>query len=147
MASSTSGVERGIKWLSNTNLILAAALMLAIMFMGPTGFIFDTLTTTLGSYVNQLVTMSLRLSPFSDNNWVSDWTIFYWAWWIAWSPFVGAFIARISKGRTVSEFVMSVVVAPTLLGFLWFSVFGGAALEIGRASCRERVQSSVGDGA
>jgi len=129
MASSTSGVERGIKWLSNTNLILAAALMLAIMFMGPTGFIFDTLTTTLGSYVNQLVTMSLRLSPFSDNNWVSDWTIFYWAWWIAWSPFVGAFIARISKGRTVSEFVMSVVVAPTLLGFLWFSVFGGAALE------------------
>ncbi len=129
MLSSTSGVERGIKWLSNSNLILATILMLAVLIMGPTGFIFDTFTTTLGSYINQLVTMSLRLSPFSANDWVFDWTIFYWAWWIAWAPFVGAFIARVSYGRTVSEFVVSVVIAPTLLGFLWFSVFGGSALE------------------
>lgn len=128
MASSTSGVERGIKWLSNTNLVLAGLLMLAVLLLGPTAFIFDTFTTTLGTYVNQLVTMSLRLSPFSDSTWAMDWTVFYWAWWIAWAPFVGAFIARVSRGRTVKEFVVGVVLAPTLLGFVWFSVFGGAAL-------------------
>ncbi|WP_313070276.1 BCCT family transporter [Melaminivora sp.] len=129
MASSTSGVERGIKWLSSFNLALAAALMLAVLVIGPTGFIFDTFTTTLGAYINQLVTMSLRLSPFSDSTWVRDWTVFYWAWWIAWAPFVGAFIARVSRGRTVREFVIGVVLAPSLLGFVWFSVFGGAALQ------------------
>ncbi|GAB2751222.1 glycine betaine transporter OpuD [Melaminivora jejuensis] len=129
MASSTSGVERGIKWLSNFNLILAGLLMLTVLVIGPTGFILDTFTTTLGAYINQLVVMSLRLSPFSDSTWVRDWTVFYWAWWIAWAPFVGAFIARVSKGRTVREFVVGVVLAPSLLGFVWFSVFGGAALQ------------------
>ncbi len=129
MASSASGVERGVKWLSSFNLLLAAVLMLAVLVIGPTGFILDTFTTTLGSYINQLVTMSLRLSPFSESTWVRDWTVFYWAWWIAWAPFVGAFIARVSRGRTVREFVIGVVLAPTIVGFLWFSVFGGAALQ------------------
>lgn len=129
MASSASGVERGIKWLSNFNLLLAGLLLLAVLLVGPTGFILETLTTTLGAYINQLVTMSLRLSPFSDNHWVADWTIFYWAWWIAWAPFVGAFIARVSRGRTIRGFVTGVVVVPSLLGFLWFAVFGGAALQ------------------
>jgi glycine betaine transporter len=128
MASTASGVERGIKWLSNFNLALAALLLAAVLLLGPTGFIFDTFTTTLGSYLNQLVTMSLRMSPFSGSTWVADWTIFYWAWWIAWAPFVGSFIARVSRGRSVREFVVGVVLAPTLLGFLWFSVFGGTAL-------------------
>ncbi len=128
MISTTSGVERGIKWLSNFNLALAALLLAAVLVLGPTGFIFDTFTTTLGSYLNQLVTMSLRMSPFSGSTWVADWTIFYWAWWIAWAPFVGAFIARVSRGRSVREFAVGVVLAPTLLGFLWFSVFGGTAL-------------------
>lgn len=129
MVSSTSGVERGIKWLSNANLVLAGLLMLAILVIGPTGFILDTFTTTLGSYINQLVVMSLRLSPFSNSTWAFDWTVFYWAWWIAWAPFVGAFIARVSRGRTVREFVVGVVLAPSLLGFVWFAVFGGAALQ------------------
>jgi len=128
MLSTSSGVERGIKWLSSFNLALAALLLAAVLVLGPTGFIFDTFTTTLGSYLNQLVTMSLRMSPFSGSTWVADWTIFYWAWWIAWAPFVGAFIARVSRGRSVREFVVGVVLAPTLLGFLWFSVFGGTAL-------------------
>ncbi|QNH15711.1 high-affinity choline transport [Xanthomonas sp. SS] len=128
MASTASGVERGIKWLSNFNLALAALLLAAVLVLGPTGFIFDTFTTTLGSYLNQLVTMSLRMSPFSGSKWVAEWTIFYWAWWIAWAPFVGAFIARVSRGRSIREFVVGVVLAPTLLGFVWFSVFGGAAL-------------------
>ncbi|WP_017911173.1 BCCT family transporter [Xanthomonas sp. SHU 166] len=128
MLSTSTGVERGIKWLSNINLALAALLLAAVLVLGPTGFIFDTFTTTLGAYLNQLVTMSLRMSPFSGDRWVADWTIFYWAWWIAWAPFVGAFIARVSRGRSVREFVVGVVLAPTLLGFLWFSVFGGTAL-------------------
>ncbi len=128
MLSTSSGVDRGIKWLSNLNLVLAALLVLVVLVVGPTGFIFDTFTTTLGSYLNQLVTMSLRMSPFSDSTWVADWTIFYWAWWIAWAPFVGAFIARVSRGRSVREFVVGVVLAPSLLGFFWFSVFGGSAL-------------------
>ena len=128
MASSSSGVGRGIKWLSNLNLGLAGVLLLLVLLLGPTSFIFDTFTTTLGSYLDHLVEMSLRMSPFSGGTWVSEWTIFYWAWWIAWAPFVGAFIARVSRGRSVREFVLGVVVAPSLLGFAWFSVFGGAAL-------------------
>ena len=128
MASTISGVDRGIKWLSNFNLGLAALLLAMVLVLGPTGFIFDTFTTTLGTYLNQLVNMSLRMSPFSGSTWVADWTIFYWAWWIAWAPFVGAFIARISRGRTIREFVFGVVVVPSLLGFVWFSVFGGTAL-------------------
>jgi glycine betaine transporter len=128
MASSASGVERGVKWLSSFNLALAGVLLLTVALLGPTGFIFDTFTTSLGSYLDNLVQMSLRMSPFSASTWVADWTIFYWAWWISWSPFVGSFIARVSYGRTVREFVLGVVVIPSLLGFVWFSVFGGTAL-------------------
>ncbi|WP_181453884.1 BCCT family transporter, partial [Stenotrophomonas maltophilia] len=82
MASTLSGVGRGMKWLSNFNLALAALLLALVLVLGPTGAIFNTFTTTLGSYLNQLVTMSLRMSPFSSSTWVADWTIFYWAWWI-----------------------------------------------------------------
>lgn len=128
MASSISGVDRGIKWLSSFNLALAGVLLLAVALLGPTSFIFENFTNTLGSYLDHLVDMSLRMSPFSANTWVADWTIFYWAWWISWSPFVGAFIARVSYGRTVREFVFGVVVAPSLLGFVWFATFGGTAL-------------------
>lgn len=128
MSSSASGVDRGIKWLSSFNLALAGVLLLAVVLLGPTGFIFDTFTSSLGSYLDNLVQMSLRMSPFSASTWVADWTIFYWAWWISWSPFVGAFIARVSYGRTVREFVLGVVVVPSLLGFAWFSTFGGTAL-------------------
>ncbi|HUH89740.1 MAG TPA: BCCT family transporter [Lysobacter sp.] len=128
MASSASGVDRGIKWLSSFNLILAGVLLLAVALLGPTAFIFDTFTTSLGSYLDHLVEMSLRMSPFSASTWVADWTIFYWAWWISWAPFVGAFIARVSYGRSVREFVLGVVVVPSLIGFVWFSTFGGTAL-------------------
>lgn len=128
MSSTASGVHRGIKWLSSFNLGLAGFLLLVVALLGPTSFIFDTFTTSLGSYLDHLILMSLRMSPFSAATWVADWTIFYWAWWISWSPFVGAFIARVSYGRTVREFILGVVAAPSLLGFIWFATFGGTAL-------------------
>lgn len=130
LVSAVSGVERGIKWLSSFNLVLAALLALAVFTLGPTVAIIDTLTTTLGSYASEFVRMSLRTTPFRDSSWVGGWTIFYWAWWVSWSPFVGLFIARVSRGRTVREFVLGTVAAPTVAAFVWFSVFGGTALNL-----------------
>ena len=128
LVSAVSGVERGVKWLSTGNLIMAALLALAVLVLGPTVAIIDTFTNTLGSYLSEFVRMSLRMTPFRENSWVGDWTIFYWAWWLSWSPFVGLFIARVSRGRTIRQFIIGTVLAPTLVGFVWFSVFGGAAL-------------------
>ncbi|MBL0385659.1 BCCT family transporter [Tumebacillus sp. ITR2] len=128
LLSSTTGLEKGIKALSNLNLYVAFALLLFTLLLGPTSFLFDTFTTTLGDYLQNLVQMSLRLTPFSGGTWVGDWTLFYWAWWIAWAPFVGMFIARVSKGRTIKEFVIGVMLVPSFMSFVWFSVFGGTAL-------------------
>lgn len=128
MLSAQTGLNKGIKYLSNLNVIIAIGLMLFLLFAGPTNFIMDVFTTTIGSYIQNLPSMSFKLSPFEQNTWVQDWTIFYWAWWIAWAPFVGTFIARISKGRTVREFLIGVLAVPTIFGGLWFSVFGGSAI-------------------
>ncbi|MGE0874071.1 MAG: BCCT family transporter [Burkholderiales bacterium] len=128
LASALSGIERGIKWLSTTNLVIAGLLVAAMFVLGPTRAILDTLTNTLGAYLSEFVRMSLRLSPFRDSNWVGDWTIFYWAWWLSWSPFVGLFIARVSRGRTIREFIAGTLLVPSAACFLWFSVFGGSAL-------------------
>lgn len=130
LTSAVTGVERGIKWLSTFNLVVAALLALAVFVLGPTVAILDTLTTTLGNYVSEFVRMSLRTTPFRDSGWVGGWTVFYWAWWIAWSPFVGLFIARVSRGRTIREFIVGTVLAPTAAAFVWFSVFGGTALHL-----------------
>lgn len=128
MISATTGLNRGIRYLSNLNLGLAAGLLIFVLFTGPTSFIIDAFTTTIGGYLGNLIPMSFRLTPFSGGGWIGAWTLFYWAWWIAWAPFVGTFIARVSKGRTIKEFVLGVLFVPTLLGTLWFSVFGGAAI-------------------
>ena len=130
IASAVSGVTKGIKWLSNINLLLAALLSLVVFVVGPTIAIIDTMTTTLGNYVSEFVRMSLRMTPFRDSTWVGGWTIFYWAWWVSCSPFVGLFIARVSRGRTVREFILGTVAAPTIAAFVWFSVFGGTALNL-----------------
>ena len=111
------------------HLFEAFLLLLFLLFVGPSNFIMDLFTTTIGSYLQNLPSMSFRLSPFDqDITWFQDWTIFYWAWWIAWAPFVGTFIARISRGRTIREFVIGVLVVPTVFGGLWFSVFGGTGI-------------------
>jgi len=130
ISSAVSGVDKGIKLLSNFNMGLAALLALAVFLLGPTVAIIDTLTNTLGAYVNDIVRMSLRASPFRDSSWVANWTVFYWAWWISWSPFVGLFIARVSRGRTIREFIVGTVLAPSLAAFAWFSIFGGTALHM-----------------
>jgi glycine betaine transporter len=130
IGSAVSGVTRGIKLMSNLNLGLAFLLMLTIFIVGPSIRIIDTFTTTLGAYVSDFVRMSLRTTPFRESAWVGDWTVFYWAWWVTWSPFVGLFIARVSRGRTIREFVAGTVFAPTLASMLWFSVFGGTALHL-----------------
>lgn len=128
MTSATTGLDRGIRYLSNLNMTVAAGLLLFVLLLGPTSFLIDAFITTLGSYVSNIVSMSLRLAPFSGSTWGREWTIFYWAWWISWAPFVGMFIARVSRGRTIREFVGGVLLVPALLGALWFAVFGGAAL-------------------
>lgn len=130
LASALTGVDRGIKWLSNTNLVLGLLIALAVFTLGPTVAIVDTFTTTLGSYLSEFMRMSLRTTPFRDSGWVGDWTVFYWAWWVSWSPFVGLFIARVSRGRTIRQFIVGTVFAPTLAAFVWFSVFGGTALHL-----------------
>lgn len=130
MLSAISGLGRGIKWLSNTNIVMAVLLLLFLLIAGPTTFLFNLLTSTLGGYLEYLPQMSFRMEPFNDANgsWIQDWTIFYWAWWIAWSPFVGTFIARVSRGRTIREFIIGVLAVPTLFCAIWFSVFGGTGL-------------------
>ena len=128
IASAVTGVEKGIRYLSNFNMLVAALLALAVFLLGPTVVIVDTLTNTLGSYLSEIVRMSLRATPFRDSTWVGSWTIFYWAWWISWSPFVGLLIARVSRGRTIREFIAGTVLEPSLAAFIWFSIFGGTAL-------------------
>jgi glycine betaine transporter len=130
LGSALTGVNRGIKWLSSFNLAVAGALALAVFTLGPTVAIIDTFTNTLGSYLSEFVRMSLRMTPFRDSSWIGGWTVFYWAWWISWSPFVGLFIARVSRGRTIREFIIGTVLAPTAAAFVWFSVFGGTALTL-----------------
>ncbi|WP_282559199.1 glycine betaine uptake BCCT transporter [Paenibacillus sedimenti] len=130
LLSATTGLDRGIRILSNTNLLIAVLLMVFVLIVGPTSFILDIFTTTLGGYLQNIINMSLRLTPFTQGKWVGAWTLFYWAWWIAWGPFVGTFIARVSKGRTIKEFVLGVLLVPSLFGFIWFAVFGGTGLHL-----------------
>jgi glycine betaine transporter len=130
ITSAGTGVSKGIKYLSNANMILAVILFVSFLFLGPTQYLIELFSTTFGSYVQQLPSMGLRFSPFNseNNQWVKDWTIFYWAWWISWTPFVGTFIARVSKGRTVREFIMAVLIVPTIVCSIWFGVFGGTGI-------------------
>ncbi|KQS22585.1 BCCT family transporter [Frigoribacterium sp. Leaf186] len=129
--SLVSGVTKGMKWLSNTNIVLAALLLVFVLVSGPSLFLLRDFVQSLGNYLQNVVGLTFTVSAFSGAEgeaWQGAWTTFYWGWWMSWAPFVGIFIARISKGRTVREFVVGVLVVPTLLTFLWFSVMGGAAL-------------------
>lgn len=128
LLSSSTGLNKGIKWLSNLNLGLCLLLLVFVFFAGPTVFILNTFVLGLGDYFTNFIQYSLRLAPYSGDTWVREWTIFYWAWAIAWSPFVGAFVARVSKGRTIREFVFGVLIVPPAIACLWIAAFGGTAL-------------------
>lgn len=128
--SAMTPLNRGIQYLSNLNMLLASALLLFVLITGSTAFIFSELTQTVGEYLGNLIEMSLVTAPYSSEHWVQQWTMFYWAWGLSWAPFVGSFIARISRGRTIREFVLGVMVVPVGLSILWFSTFGGSALHV-----------------
>lgn len=128
MLSSTTGLDKGIRYLSNLNLGLAILLLLFVFILGPTVFILETFTLAIGDYFTNFIQYSLRMQPYRGGTWVRDWTIFYWAWAIAWSPFVGAFVARVSRGRTIREYIMGVMIIPPAIACLWIATFGGTAL-------------------
>lgn len=132
MISAWSGLNKGIKYLSNANIGLGAILLLLVVAVGPTLLIFNMFTESIGSYLQNLVRMSFRAAPLDTEQraWIDSWTIFYWAWWISWSPFVGIFIARVSRGRSIREFLIGVLMAPTLLSFFWFAAFGSTAINV-----------------
>ncbi|WP_163527244.1 BCCT family transporter [Halobacillus ihumii] len=130
MVSALTGIGKGIKILSNLNMGLSFFLFLFVFAFGATLFTLNLFMDTLGSYLQNLINMSFRMAPRNEEarSWINTWTIFYWAWWIAWAPFVGVFIARVSRGRTIREFVVYVLLAPSLISFIWFTTFGGAAI-------------------
>ncbi|MCE7482713.1 BCCT family transporter [Microbacterium profundi] len=133
LMSVLSGLTKGMKLLSTVNLVLAGLLVLYLLVMGPSEFLLRDFVQSIGYYIQNFVGLSFNVSAFqgtAGEEWQAQWTSFYWGWWISWAPFVGIFIARVSKGRTVREFVAGVILVPTLLGILWFSVLGGSALAI-----------------
>ena len=133
IASAVSGVAKGIQWLSNINMVLALTLALFVFVAGPTLLILNLLPTALGDYATQMTSMASRTAASGDDamkDWLAGWTIFYWAWWVSWTPFVGMFIARISRGRTIRQFVTGVLIVPSLVSLVWFSIFGGTAIYV-----------------
>lgn len=128
--SVVTGLKKGVKFLSRLNMIIAVVfLILVLLLSGPVDMINIFIQST-GKYFTRFFDLGTFASSFVDQEWQNNWTIFYWAWWIAWAPFVGTFIARVSKGRTIREFVLGVLLVPTMMTFLWISVFGGAALSM-----------------
>lgn len=128
--TAVSGIDKGIKLLGDINLYLAFGLLGLAFVFGPSLKVINIFTNSLGEYVNGFFQNSLLIEAFGDNSWSNAWTIFYWAWWIAWAPFVGTFIARISRGRTIKEFIAGVIFAPALASVVWFSVFGAMGLNL-----------------
>ncbi|GAA2534558.1 BCCT family transporter [Streptomyces fimbriatus] len=146
VVSAFSGLHRGIKWLSTLNIVLVAALMVFVFLFGPTVYVLDTIPASVGGYLQNLLPMATRTGAFSDHAWLGAWTIFYWAWWLSWAPFVGTFIARISHGRTVREFLIGVLLVPSGATVVWFCVMGGTALRL-ESTGQADLAGAVADGA
>jgi choline/glycine/proline betaine transport protein len=126
--SVVSGIDKGVKFLSEWNVRIAAALLIFVLIFGPTLFIMRGFIQNVGNYMSNFIKVSTWTEAIRDKGWQGDWTVFYWAWWISWSPFVGMFIARVSKGRTIREFILGVLLIPALLTFLWMTAMGGSAI-------------------
>ncbi len=147
--SVATGLDKGIKFLSNMNMLMAVALMLFVFVMGPTTFLLRAFVQNLGAYLDQFVLRTFYMYAYAPNQgpaeWLGDWTLFYWGWWIAWSPFVGMFIARISRGRTIREFVAGVLLVPTGFSFAWMTVFGDTAISMHLTGATTAVSDAVGN--
>ena len=128
--SVVTGLKKGVKFLSRLNLFIALIFLVSMLFLSDALSIIRIFVESTGQYFARFIELGTFSSAYVDSSWQNDWTVFYWAWWIAWSPFVGMFIARVSKGRTVREFVLGVLLVPTLMTFFWISVFGGSALSL-----------------
>ena len=125
------GLDKGIKRLSNINILFTVVLLSFVIILGPTQFIFNSFVENIGNYLHQVIPLGTWTESYNgEENWQSSWTIFYWAWWISWSPFVGVFVARISRGRTIREFILGVLFIPITILFLWFTAFGGSAVHM-----------------
>lgn len=144
--SVVAGLDGGVRRLSEWNMYIASTFLIFVLVTGPTLFILGTFTQSLGFYAQIFPSLSFWTEAFEGTTWQSGWTVFYWGWWISWSPFVGMFIARVSKGRTVKQFILGVIILPSLLSFLWMSTFGGAALWLqltGAADIETAVNANV----
>ncbi|MBW0102358.1 BCCT family transporter [Pseudonocardia sp. KRD291] len=144
--SAVSGVAKGIQWLSNINMVLAGLLALFVFVVGPTVIILDLIPTSIGAYFSDFFEMVGRTEATGGEpmlTWLSSWTVFYWAWWISWTPFVGMFLARISRGRTIREFVGGVILAPSLVSLVWFCIFGGTAITQAQGGAQFSEDSNV----
>ncbi|AWL36975.1 MULTISPECIES: BCCT family transporter [Streptomyces] len=140
VVSAFTGLHGGVKWLSSANLVMAAVLMVFIFVVGPTVYILDVIPASVGGYLNQLIPMASRTGAFTDGAWLGEWTIFYWAWWLSWAPFVGTFIARISKGRTIREFLLTVLLVPSGASAVWFCVLGGTGIRLDETGAVDMAQ-------
>ena len=137
IASAVSGVAKGIQWLSNTNMVLALVLAIFVFLVGPTVAILNIVPSSIGQYFTDLTEMASRTNASGGDAmdaWLSGWTVFYWAWWVSWTPFVGMFLARISRGRTIRQFVTGVILVPSIVSVIWFAIFGGAAIRTQEAT-------------
>ncbi|WP_257350343.1 BCCT family transporter [Pseudalkalibacillus decolorationis] len=147
LGSTVSGLQGGIKHLSNLNMFLAFALLGFMLLLGPTQSILKIFLQGVGDYAHNFINMSFRTEPYSDGSWIANWTLFYFGWWIAWAPLVGSFVARISKGRTIKEFMMGAIFIPVLGSFFWFAVMGGSAIDLienhGKTAIAAAVSSDV----
>lgn len=132
--SAWSGLSKGIQYLSNTNMVFAGMLFIIILVIGPTMLILNMMTSSTGGYLQYFLYNAFDVAPLNSqkSDWMSEWTLYYWGWWMSWSPFVGIFIARISKGRTIREFILAVLVVPTIIGIMWFSIFGVTGIATGQ---------------
>ncbi|MEP1868242.1 MAG: BCCT family transporter, partial [Paraglaciecola sp.] len=130
IVSVATGLDKGIRRLSELNMVLAIALLIFILVLGPTVFLLTAYVQNTGAYLSDIVRNTFNLFAYDKTDWIGGWTIFYWGWWLAWAPFVGLFIARISRGRTIREFVTGVMVIPTAFTLLWMTVFGNSAIDL-----------------
>lgn len=142
--TAVSGIDKGIKILGDINLWLAGTLLVGTFLIGPKVATMNAFSNGLGLYLNDFLKDSMSINAFGDNSWLKSWTVFYWAWWIAWAPFVGSFIARISRGRTIREFVGGVIFAPAVASFVWFAVFGALGIGLSDKIGLDGLKAAVG---